>query len=320
LTTRFPLIAQIGLTSDCNMSCTHCYADHRNKRDELTFKEHIALLYELESLGVCKIVYSHGENLLSPYFFQYANVVSKLKLHQTLMTNGLIVNNTFVADKIKSAGINKVMVSFETSSRTAYVSNIDNKSRNIAALDAIVLLQKAKIPKVGLSVVVLSESLSELLNLVDTAVQIKVDSINFITKRNNRDCKTKIHDEGIIGNLSEIVQKKIPKLNITSHDPLIFKYVYVNKYNIEQFECNRCIAGKYVLSIDPTGDVRPCNFYDNIIGNIKSEKLTNLWLKLGNVTEINNECCACSKLEQCAGGCCVYKLNGIDTRCNGAVA
>ncbi|WP_243671491.1 SPASM domain-containing protein [Vulcanisaeta sp. JCM 16161] len=74
-----------------------------------------------------------------------------------------------------------------------------------------------------------------------------------------------------------------------------------------------CSAGRKVMSIYPNGDVYPCQFFnDKPMGNVRRERLTEIWLRPRLNTELvirlrergygNSPCMRCPYLRYC-GGC-----------------
>lgn len=67
-----------------------------------------------------------------------------------------------------------------------------------------------------------------------------------------------------------------------------------------------CWAGVAYCTIDPWGNVRPCNHSPTIGGNILTERIKDIWQgeTFGRWRELlPNQCDACAKLEVCHGGC-----------------
>jgi radical SAM protein with 4Fe4S-binding SPASM domain len=69
-----------------------------------------------------------------------------------------------------------------------------------------------------------------------------------------------------------------------------------------------CPAGTHYLGIRPNGDVTPCPYLPLFAGNLKQERLTDIWqssdlfVRIRNRTELGGRCGACELNTSC-GGC-----------------
>lgn len=67
-----------------------------------------------------------------------------------------------------------------------------------------------------------------------------------------------------------------------------------------------CLAGTAYCTIDPWGNIRPCNHAPQIIGNLLVNSLDDIWQSAAMETWrslIPNACSACSAFKKCHGGC-----------------
>ncbi len=81
-----------------------------------------------------------------------------------------------------------------------------------------------------------------------------------------------------------------------------------------------CSAGRKVVSIYPNGDVYPCQFFnDRPMGNVRKERLTEIWLRPRVNTELvirlrernygDSPCMRCPYLRYCGG--CRVRAGGV---------
>jgi MoaA/NifB/PqqE/SkfB family radical SAM enzyme len=80
----------IGLTSDCNLSCAHCYRD-QNQINNLTLND---IQTVCESINISSIGFGTGENGLNP---QYSKIIEYLQARQiklSLASNGYTLSIT----------------------------------------------------------------------------------------------------------------------------------------------------------------------------------------------------------------------------------
>lgn len=80
----------IGLTSDCNLACRHCYRD-RDRVRNLTLSD---VKKVCESLEVDSIGFGTGENGLNPEFFDILEFLHSRSIKLTLASNGYTLSIT----------------------------------------------------------------------------------------------------------------------------------------------------------------------------------------------------------------------------------
>jgi radical SAM protein with 4Fe4S-binding SPASM domain len=80
----------IGLTSNCNLHCAHCYRDQKRVYN-LTLAD---VQKVCNSLEVCSIGFGTGENGLNPQYFQILDYLHSRNIMMTLATNGYTLSIT----------------------------------------------------------------------------------------------------------------------------------------------------------------------------------------------------------------------------------
>jgi radical SAM protein with 4Fe4S-binding SPASM domain len=80
----------IGLTSDCNLSCAHCYRDH-SRVHNLTLAD---VKKVCESLEIDSIGFGTGENGLNPEYFDILEYLHARAIKLTLASNGYTLSIT----------------------------------------------------------------------------------------------------------------------------------------------------------------------------------------------------------------------------------
>ncbi len=95
------LALHLYLTTDCNLSCIHCYKDAgKKKENELSFNEIKKLIDDFSVQGNSQIVLSGGEVLTRTDFFEIAEHI-KSKGHQVnVVTNGTLIRDKETAIKL----------------------------------------------------------------------------------------------------------------------------------------------------------------------------------------------------------------------------
>lgn len=101
-------------TRTCNLHCCHCYmdSDARAYEDELTTEEARRFIADLAAFRVPALLFSGGEPLLRPDFFELAAYAASLGVRPTLSTNGTRITPA-VAQRIKETGVAYVGISLD---------------------------------------------------------------------------------------------------------------------------------------------------------------------------------------------------------------
>ncbi len=80
-------------TKTCNLKCMHCYmqSDAKKYKDELTTEEAKKFIDDLADFHVPVLLFSGGEPLIRPDFFELAAYAQKKGVRPTLSTNGTLI-------------------------------------------------------------------------------------------------------------------------------------------------------------------------------------------------------------------------------------
>ena len=101
-------------TRTCNLKCRHCYmdADAQKHTNELTTEEAKRFIDDLADFRVPALLFSGGEPLVRPDFFELAAYAKQKGVRPTLSTNGTLITRE-VAQKIKDIGVAYVGISLD---------------------------------------------------------------------------------------------------------------------------------------------------------------------------------------------------------------
>ncbi len=326
----YPALLQLGLTYRCNLTCPHCYALYHRTRDEFTTSEVKALIDDAVTLGACKVVYSHGENLIRKDFHEIAAHIAKRDMFQTLMTNGYFLQTAEAVDQLRAAGINKVMVSIDSSDEGEHNANRGNRHAYEWALGALNALRKGQGLKVGISMAVDTRNYHRVRHVAQLARSLDLDFLSIMQTRPNEGHTFAMYDwsgyQSICREFYDLIVEHRGILDVYTHDPFMNTLLddrISGDRDREAFVAhNACNVGKYMMSICPNGDVTGCNFIARSIGNLREEPLAVLWDRLmrdydDSLTR-RGPCGDCSQHGACQNGCKAFHIPyelAYDKRC-----
>jgi radical SAM protein with 4Fe4S-binding SPASM domain len=324
-----PILVQLGLTYRCNLKCQHCYALYRRDRDEMSFDELCELLDQLYRAGSCAVVYSHGENLIRRDFHEFARRVHGYGMYQTLMANGFYVRKLDDAIKIRDSGINRVLVSLDSSKEEQHDSNRGMDGAYQVALAAVQLLKQAGVPAVGFSTAIDAYNYDDIPEIISIANGLGLDAVSIMQTRYNR---PGVFDRALwrryvatCEQIYELILENRGIIDIYTHDPFMLTIL---DERLDDFVAradfigsNVCNVAADMVSIDPTGNVTGCNFIEEVIGNVRKEPFSAIWDRLiqrysDRIHPPQGPCSGCGNLASCMGGCKAFHYNGKhDERC-----
>jgi len=290
----FPVAMTFAVTYRCQCRCVHCSAGRHLSKDqsELTTEEAKKLIDESQDLGVTIIAFTGGEPLLREDIFELISYVDKRKALPILFTNGLLLTDENV-EKLVDAGLYSLFVSIDSSSPEEHNSLRGMPGLFEAAVNGLQKM-KSKGVFVGLSsyaarsatekgmykkIYKLGQKLGTknvmLFNCVPTGNLLK-DTSETLTQEQR---------EEITQFSAEIFRKKIiPPLSFTS---------WVETSVRGYLGGLGCLAANIQYYISAYGDVAPCDFTPLSFGNIRTEPLKKIWMKLIRHPAFNHRCSFC---------------------------
>lgn len=289
-----PCMLIIELTYKCNFNCVHCYIPEKDREisGELTFEEIKDILDQAGELGVYHLCLTGGEPFLRKDISDIIHYARKKGFFITLKTNGSFITEE-AATRLAEEKVNKIELSIYAFDEKGYETVTKSKGSFEKIINAIKFLKTHHV-----HVVIKSYFLKE---NIKYAKQIG----NFIRK------------EGLKGDCQFMLAPRIDgssePLEHACFDPEIIKNA-VKSFrggtvleNKERKEKDRCGAGYMVIRIAPNGDVYPCMDLQTKLGNIRDEKILDIWknsetLKMirsiGNVKDLK-DCSNCDLEKHC---------------------
>jgi radical SAM protein with 4Fe4S-binding SPASM domain len=103
-----------NMTRTCNLRCIHCYTDSeaRAYEGELPPDAVKAMLEDLADFGIPALLFSGGEPLVHPLFWEHAATARELGLRCVLSTNATLITKP-VAERLSELGLNHVGASLD---------------------------------------------------------------------------------------------------------------------------------------------------------------------------------------------------------------
>ena len=312
LTPSAPYLVVYNLTKQCNLKCRHCYEWKEKHDNELTLKEKINAIDQLDEMKVPSMVLSGGEALISTDFDSVSTHINRKGIYHALATNGTLLTKDTV-QKVKDLDYAYVQVSVDGNKETHnHFRGGDAYDRTMEGIDNLV--DAGVITSIAATLTVYNKD--QIFDIIEMAKRKGV--FNFIlyklvlTGRATKDLdvstefKDQLYEKLIEWTLRENERAKREKRRpflILSTDPIYARKVWdvqqgKNRSDIDMPAAHfgslprlekatmesllgfigGCGAGHKQLAIDYNGDINPCVFMPDIrIGNTKTDKISYIW-------------------------------------------
>ncbi len=330
-----PFLVVWNFTYKCNLNCKHCYSDSGNhSKMELSTKEAMKVVDQIADFGVTSLAFSGGEPLMRKDFFEVAHHALNAGLYVSLATNGTLLTEENVR-KLKEIGIHYVEVSLDGANAKTHdffrgktgafdqtLQGLKNcMDKNICTCIAVTGTKNnlTEIP----AVLEMAENMGidrfTLFNFIptgrgkdiiaaDLSPQEREELLRFLNKKLSED-----HKIAILSTTPQLARVALQSQSSTQDD-LIMPLAHMEAVNISKRAkaladfIGGCGAGRLYCAISPEGNVQPCVFFPLVVGNLKTERLEDIWFNspvfqdLRDREKLKGRCGKCEYKFVC-GGC-----------------
>ncbi|WP_303691374.1 putative heme d1 biosynthesis radical SAM protein NirJ1 [Megamonas hypermegale] len=319
-------------TRTCNLKCRHCYmsSDAKKYANELTTAEAKQFIDDLADFKVPVLLFSGGEPLIRPDFFELADYAAKKGVRPTLSTNGTLITPE-VARKIKNIGVGYVGISLDG------LREVNDKFRGKeGAFEAAMNGIKNCVAvgqRVGLRFTINHHNIQELENIFDFIEAENINRVCFYhlvySGRGNQmmdedvtATESRRAMDIIIRRTRDFEERGLKKeiLTVDNHCDGVYMYLkalaegkdelaaQIKKY-ISMNGGNR--SGIAFAEVDPLGYVHPDQFTQHhTFGNVRERKFGDIWQDTTNPIMaglkdrkplLKGRCAKCKFLDNCNG-------------------
>lgn len=318
-------------TRTCNLKCVHCYmeSDTKKYQGELTTEEATHFIDDLADFKVPVLLFSGGEPLIRPDFFELAGYAASKGIRPTLSTNGTLITGE-TARRIKDIGVGYVGISLDG------LQEVNDKFRGKegafqAAMEGIQNCVAAG-QRVGLRFTINSHNFAELDKIFDFIEEENIDRVCFYhlvySGRGNQMIKEDVSPEESRQAMETIIRRSVDFeerglkkeiLTVDNHCDGVYLYLRTLKKDPEKAEKIKELiglnggnrSGIAFAEVDPQGYVHPDQFTQHItLGNVRERKFGDIWTDLSHpiLAGLKNRkpllkgrCAKCRFLNYCNG-------------------
>jgi len=273
-----PSVMYLELTYRCNLRCGFCErwkVGPSLASQELTTAEVKRILTEAYRIGVRYLGLTGGEVLLRRDIFELGQFARTLGMNVSVASNGTLINEGNI-DRVLSS-FDSVAVSFDGASAATHDSLRGVSGAFEAALTTLTRLTSHKMA-CGINMVVNRENFREIEAYIDFFSQ-SVKHIQLTPIHNYEASYLKVKEElkGI-----DIGEFNKEWLRLSQKYPFLRRGFYRN-LPLFLSDPDRlhsafvCFAASAVFFVNPYGEVFPCEFYRQPMGNLRQKSLTAIW-------------------------------------------
>lgn len=318
-------------TRACNLRCHHCYANATAGADtgELTTEEARRFIDGLAAAGVPVLLFSGGEPLLRPDFFDLASYTRSRGIRPVVSTNGTLITRE-VAWRLKRTGVGYVGISLDG------MREVNDRMRGIAgAFDAALEGIRnclAVGQRVGLRFTITRDNYQDIdaiFDLVEREGIARVCFYHLVCTGRGASLRDKDLDpvekrrvlDKIIVRTEDFCRRGLGKEVLTVDNHADAAYIYLKLSRTRPGEAARVYewlrrsggnrSGIAIGAVDWQGNVYPDQFTrGHVLGNVREKDFAQIWqngahpllLALRNRRPfLKGRCAACRWLDICNG-------------------
>lgn len=304
------MIISWNTTNRCNQYCSHCYRDAGDAvANELNLEEGKALLDEIARAGFKIMIFSGGEPLMIPWIGELVRHAVGLGLRPVFGTNGTLMTPE-MARELKSAGTMGVGISLDSMEPEAHDRFRSTPGAWEGAVQGMKNCRDAGLAfQVHTTVMKWNET--EVSRITDFAVELgAVAHHTFFlvpTGRGESIESQALEPDRYEAVLREILekQKTVPIELKPTCAPQFMRLA--EEMGMKMRFSRGCLAGTHYCIISPRGDVQPCAYMNQSVGNVRETPFSRIWAESPVFHELrtmaySGACGICRHSRSC-GGC-----------------
>jgi radical SAM protein with 4Fe4S-binding SPASM domain len=313
-----PTLADIQITTKCNLHCPHCYAESSSEGKNIGWEDLNLALDVFEKEGIFQVALGGGEPTLHPRFIEIIETVRKRGMVPNLTTNG----KELTAEVAGAMGRYCGAIALSIEGLGKEFERRRNFSWKKFCQSAELLKECGN--KLVFQITVSDSNIEKLPRLVDSLLDFQPYGIILLAYKPVG--RGKFFDDVLAVKKNDSVKKILKKCldKVEGKTRIGFDCCFAQgiiemakeilPFNFKVVE--GCSALRNSLAITKDLDVVPCSFIDYTVGNLRYQSLSDVWFgeradEFRKKIDINikkQPCAECLLKNQCLGGCPEFNL------------
>jgi len=317
---RGPVDVTWEVTNQCNLRCKHCFLPDASHPlpGELSTEEGYALLDNLVEAGVKSLLFSGGEPLTRPDLEQLASYASR-RMAVWVQTNGWYLEEK--APLLKELGFQQIQVSLDGATASTHDWHRGKGSFD-RAVRGIRKCVEMGFTSIGIGATISQKNIGEVPQMIDLALELGVrafETLSFLPSGRGAAMSdmalTSTQRMELYRYLAQRQQQLESRMVVGSEEPFMYieskKLLDACAHPTSRAVGVGCGAGLLGCAIKPDGRVYPCVGVTVEIGDLRRERLKDIWRSSGVLQQLRNR-------RHVKGKCgrCEYKF--VCSGCRGA--
>ena len=292
-----PVIYSLEITSLCNNRCVGCSNVFTRDADFLPASKWLDIL-EFIAPHAKIIKLTGGEPTLHPEFQNIVQAVASKNIPFTLFTNGRWTScNQVVKFLRETQQCRGLLVSLHGANKSSHEAFTRQPDSFTEACHSIRLASSVGL-RVHVSTVITRWNWKQTKHITELSRELGAQRVVFNRYIGPEDSQIEPQDSQLLRAIIDIKDMEIESKQAKFGNCIPQCFI--------DNSSKGCLAGLAYCTIDPLGNMRPCNHSPLVIGNALEQPIEQLWHseKLNQWRELlPNMCVQCGRYEDCHGGC-----------------
>ncbi len=321
---KSPLYAQIELTYACNLACTHCYNEprfsksdgliqlRRVKKEPTSAERFVEIAEELARNDVFSVTLTGGEAFtVRDRLYPTIEALAGHEVDVNINSNLTLVNEDD-ARRLRDSGVSGIMTSLASYDPETHDRIMNVKGSHSKTLRGIELMQRSGII-VSSNMVVSKHNLHQVYETGRFAASLGMNSFSAAqavpsNSGGQMHLDHALESEHVLQYLEDLHRiREETGMFVRLTNPLPYCSVWESRPHLRYLiQTSTCTAGRSIIQIDPSGNVKPCPMVGNAYGNILEDGLDVVWDRMTEWSEdryVPESCQPCDLVEICRGAC-----------------
>ena len=288
------------LTYRCNEKCKFCYCVVDDNNQELSTAEVKRVIDDLVKMNVFEVTFSGGDPFVRKDFFEILEYAREKELLINIFTNGLAISDDdiFRLKKLHIKSIHFSIYRHIPKKHDAFTQVVGSFDKTVSVIEKCILIN---LP-VNIKTSILNYNIDEAREIIKLAESLgtTIQTGVSVSVKNNGDNTPKVF---CLNNVDEYVKAlKVIGQNIETE----CRTEYTASVTDNDSNYHICGAGRNILSINPYGEVFPCNSLMLSCGNVRNLSIKDIWDDADVLNRVRNftmsmikGCEKCDKQDVC---------------------